>query len=338
MKVESNIKVKGMHCKSCAVLIQDGLSKLKGVEQTEVNLEDDNVKIKFDSEKISKEKIEEELSALGYPPKASSSSPKKTNSLKEGMIYGLVPHIGCIGFIAGSVLGVTVAIEFFKPLLMNPWFFHILILLAFAFASVSSMFYLRKNNLLSWKGVKKKKKYLSAMYGSTLGINLFLFFVIFPMTANFDTGSFGNTTGNLSLAGAEAGNLQAPGDDSLLTLQVDIPCPGHAPLISGEIKTISGVTGVRYRGPNLFDVAFVPEKTSKDEILSLEVFEVYPATVTFESKEISLAEDTGNTTENTVKETTSLASTNNEDLTASCDGSCGGTGSCGKPSCSCSAG
>ncbi len=337
MKAESSIKVKGMHCNSCATIIKESLSKLKGVEKTEVSLEDDNVKIKFDSEKISKEKIEGELSALGYLPKAFPSSPKKTNSLKQGIIYGLVPHIGCMGFIVGSILGVTIAIEFFKPLLMNPWFFHILILLALVFASVSSMFYLRKNGLLSWKGVKKKKKYLTAMYGSTIGINLFLFFVIFPMTANFDTGSFANTTGNLAL-GAE--NINLPGDDSLLTLQVDIPCPGHAPLISGEIKTITGITGVRYRGPALFDVAFDSEKTSKDEILLLEVFEVYPATVTFESKEISLAEDKETkTTENTVKETTSLALENNNDnLTASCDGSCGGTGTCGKPLCGCSAG
>jgi len=327
MKTEINIKVKGMHCKSCVALVEDGLSKLEGVKKTKVSLEDDSVKISFDSDKVSKEKIEGELIALGYPPKSSLSLPPKTNSLKEGIIYGLVPHIGCIGFIAASVLGVTVAIEFFKPLLMNPWFFHILILLALGFATLSSAFYLRKNGLFSLKGIKKKKKYLSAMYGSTVGINLILFFAVFPMAANFDIGSFADTAGDISLAGT--GNQNS--DNLFLTLQVDIPCPGHAPLISGELKTINGVTGVRYAGSNNFDVAFDSDKTSKEEILALDVFEVYPAKVIFESAGTSVRLE--------VKESVSLASANNTDNSAeSCDGSCEGTGSCDQSSCSCSSG
>ena len=345
MKTELKIKVTGMHCGSCAKLIEDALSKLEGVEETKVSLEDDIVQVSFDSDQISKEVIEEALKGLGYPPEGASKSSLRPNTIRKGIIYGLVPHIGCIGFIVASVLSVTVAVEFFKPLLMNPWFFHILILLSIGFATLSSAFYLKKNGLLSLKGIKKKKKYLTAMYGSTVGINLILFFVIFPMLANLDTGSFANTTGNaitgnvvLTDVNNDNVNLQVPEptNDSLLTLQVDIPCPGHAPLISGELKTIQGVTGVRYKSPNYFDVAYDSAQTSKTEILSLEVFDVYPATITFESE--SSGPEKISLQENEVRETTSLAQSNdNVNSAESCDGSCGGTGSCGLPTCGCSA-
>lgn len=54
-------------------------------------------------------------------------------------------------------------------------------------------------------------------------------------------------------------------------------------MISGELKTIEGVTEVTFRQPNYFDVAFDGEKTSKEKILSLEVFKTYKATVVSES-------------------------------------------------------
>ncbi len=65
----------------------------------------------------------------------------------------------------------------------------------------------------------------------------------------------------------------------MLTLEVSIPCPGHAPLIIGELKAIDGVGGVSFKFPNLFNVGYNPEATSKEEILSLEVFGTYKAKV-----------------------------------------------------------
>jgi hypothetical protein len=41
----------------------------------------------------------------------------------EGVAYGLLPHLGCIAFIIGTVFGVTVMVEFFKPFLTNQYFF-----------------------------------------------------------------------------------------------------------------------------------------------------------------------------------------------------------------------
>ena len=88
--------------------------------------------------------------------------------------------------------------------------------------------------------------------------------VIFPIAANMTIAS---------PTGAFAGDL------SEITLKVDIPCPGHAPLISEELKTISGVKLIKFRFPNYFDVSY-ESSTSQKEILSLDVFDTYPATIT----------------------------------------------------------
>ena len=92
-------------------------------------------------------------------------------------------------------------------------------------------------------------------------------------------------------------------------LSVDIPCPGHAPLITGELNTIDGVLGVEFSFPNDFAVTYDSLKTSESEILGLEVFRTYKATVTGEkiSKSSNLVRGCG--------------------TCSGCSGACGG--SCG---------
>lgn len=355
MKTTLSLNVKGMHCKSCAELIKLSLSKLHGVETVDASFPEERVTVSFNSDIISREEIKKELIRLDYLPSPplqensinTASVPEKENSLnavsapetsikkenfikeksslKEGIIYGLTPHIGCIGFIVASVLGVTVAVNLFKPLLMNPWFFHILMAISFVFATVSAMFYLKKNDILSMAGIARKKKYLATMYGSTAGINLLLFFVLFPMIANLDTGSFANSsspTGAFTLTNqgnTNTNTVAVTESTSILVLQVDIPCPGHAPLISGELKSVSGVTGVKFNSPNYFDVAFDGEKTSKEEILSLDVFKTYPAKVVSESISNSIK----------VVELTETDSATNSSKTGTCKMSSGGGCGCG---------
>lgn len=188
---------------------------------------------------------------------------KEGKGFWSGLIYGLVPHTGCIAFIIFTILGVTALTKFFKPLLLNPYFFYILLALSFVFATISATIYLRRYKLLSLNGAKRKWKYLSVLYGTTVGVNLLLFMVIFPMAANI---------ASATPTGASIADL------SEITLQVKIPCPGHAPLITEELKTIDGVNSIKFRFPNYFDVKYTSTKTSQKEILSLEVFNTYPAT------------------------------------------------------------
>ena len=203
------------------------------------------------------------------------SSQKK--GIFSGIFYGLIPHIGCIGFIVFSILGVTAATAFFRPFLLNSYFFHILIAISFVFATISAIVFLKKNTILSFQGIKRKWKYLLTLYGTTIGINLLLFMVIFPIAANLNSGAGLGTT-IIDTFGSNR-EFQLSESGALATLQVAIPCPGHASLIIGELKKNSGVENVKFRFPNLFDVDYNPQKTSQGEILSLEVFNTYQATI-----------------------------------------------------------
>ncbi len=196
---------------------------------------------------------------------------KESKGLLQGIAYGLIPHIGCIAFIIGSIFGVTILMQYFKPLLMNRYFFHVLILISLGFATLSSALYLKRNGSLSINNAKKRWKYLVTMFGSTIGINLILFMLIFPMLAN------------VSIGGTPTGTVVADIDNELstLTISVDIPCPGHSPLISNELKTIDGVTDIEFSFPNNFKITYDSAKTSTEEILKLDVFNTYAATIAY---------------------------------------------------------
>jgi len=185
----------------------------------------------------------------------------------RGVLYGLAPHTFCIAFILFSIIGATTATTILKPLLLNRYFFYILIAISFLFATVSAIIYLKRNESLSLKGMKNKWKYLSILYMTTILVNLLFFMVIFPVAANL----------NLSPASATSSsqNVQLKS----LALEVDIPCSGHAPLITGELKKISGVKEVKFRFPNLFDVKYDPLETQEDKIISLDVFKTYKAKI-----------------------------------------------------------
>jgi len=201
---------------------------------------------------------------------------KKERGFLAGILYGLAPHTFCILFIIFTVLGVTTVTTILKPLLLNPYFFYLLITLSLILTTVSAIIYLKKNQILSFQGVRRKWRYLSILYGMTISVNLILFMIIFPIVANLSAG--------ISLKSAISGAFS--GERTLIsnskpsiTLQVDIPCSGHAPLITEELKKINGVENVSFRFPNLFDINYNSKKTSKEQILSLNVFNTYKAEI-----------------------------------------------------------
>jgi copper chaperone CopZ len=138
------------------------------------------------------------------------------------------------------------------------------------FATLSSFFYLKKNKKLSWEGIRDKKGYLTIMYSSVVGINILLFFFIFPFLANL---------GNVRVVSALDDE-----NTSFLEISSKIPCPGHAPLISDEVKQVNGVSSVEYSFPNKFKIYYNPSLISKEEILELNIFEEFPAEVINEGK------------------------------------------------------
>lgn len=282
------MKVKGMSCKSCSNKIEKALSGMKGVEKAEVNLAEDKVSVSFNPQQVEEKTLKERILEIGYCPEG--CSPKKgvgkgetKNTLFKGIAFGLVPHIGCIGFIVATILGVTVAAEFFKPLLMNAWFFYGLIALSIVLATISSLFYLSKNELLSFSGIKKKKGYLAVMYGTTIGVSMLFLFVVFPMLA---TASAGVAEQSTLLAAATNGNtpgqtlvVNTTSTEQTITLSVQIPCGGHTPLITSELKKLPGILSIKTSNWNTFVVTFDTTKTTQQQILQASIFKSYSAKV-----------------------------------------------------------
>lgn len=60
------LRVKGMHCHSCVVNIQDNISKLQGVSSVEVSLEKEMASICYDPQKVTVTQLQEAIEAL--PP------------------------------------------------------------------------------------------------------------------------------------------------------------------------------------------------------------------------------------------------------------------------------
>jgi len=299
--LEVAVPVKGMSCKSCADKIASRVGLLEGVHGIKVDLTNDKVYVRFDPDTVTLDSIKSEIESLGY----SVNGAHVKKSLFQGLAYGLVPHIGCIAFIIASVAGATALMQYFKPLLMSPYFFHALIGISFAFATASSAIYLRKNGMLSMAGIRKKRLYLSTMYGSTIGVNLALFLVIFPLLANVSSAAPITTAGTLSS----------------MKISVAIPCSGHASLITSELKTLNGVEGVQFTLPNVFEVQYDQTKVTKEAMLALDVFKTYKATL--------LSENTFATASVAAIPSGSCCG-GNASCGGSCSGSCGGSCGCGQ--------
>ena len=60
------INVQGMSCMHCVTSIKKGLGELKGVEAVDVNLQEGQVIVKFDSNNINFERIKKTIEDIGY--------------------------------------------------------------------------------------------------------------------------------------------------------------------------------------------------------------------------------------------------------------------------------
>ena len=128
-------------------------------------------------------------------------------------------------------------------------------------ATLSAFLYLKKNDCLCKQGIKSKWKYLAILYGITIFTNLFMFYGVFPTLANFNSSEI------------NVGQLAS------LSLAVQIPCSGHAPLIIDELKKDNGIKNVNFKIPNLFNIEYDPNKTSLEKITAIEIFKTYKATI-----------------------------------------------------------
>lgn len=191
---------------------------------------------------------------------------EKVNSRKgifSGILFGIIPHSFCIAFILFSSIGAVVFTTFLKKFLLIPYFFHLLILISLFLATVSTIIYLKKNDCLCIEGIKNKWKYISVLYSTTIIINLLMFFVIIPTLVNASTKK----------------TIFQEKILSDLSLNIQIPCSGHAPLIINELEEKGATSSVYFENPNIFKIKYDPEKTSPEKIVALEIFKTYPAEI-----------------------------------------------------------
>lgn len=89
------ITVEGMVCHSCVNNIESNISKLDGVREVKVSLEDKNARIAYDPKLINPDKLASEIDSLGFEAKVASAG----SVLRE---YSKSPEVGvlkvcCIG-------------------------------------------------------------------------------------------------------------------------------------------------------------------------------------------------------------------------------------------------
>ncbi len=192
--------------------------------------------------------------------------PAKDNPRKRillGIIYGILPHTFCIAFVLFSVIGAVAATAFLKKMLVVPYFFYLLALISLLLATISSIIYLKRSGCLCASGIKGKGKYIATLYSTTILVNLLMFFFVLPALANTSSNS-----------GINQGQHPAS-----LAITVQIPCPGHAPLIINELKKDSGVGSVKFKMPDIFEIKYDPKKTSPEKMTSSEIFKIYKPSV-----------------------------------------------------------
>jgi hypothetical protein len=192
----------------------------------------------------------------------------------QGLLYGLIPHTLCIAFIVLSIAGATAATSVLARLFYLPHFIEIIIGLAFLFATLSAAIYLARNGLLSRAGIRFKRSYLLTMYATTIAINLLFFWVVFPTLARVSLPTASAQAVPVAPVAVPAGQQLAS-----VTLEVAIPCSGHAFLVISELDKVDGVMGTVFADPNLFQVDYDASQVTLDTILAQPVFQSFAATV-----------------------------------------------------------
>src|SRR3989344_8103007 len=66
MNQTQTYRVRGMHCASCASIIEKSLRKIEGVDSIEVNSGTEKAKISFDESKTNIQKLSKIIEPLGY--------------------------------------------------------------------------------------------------------------------------------------------------------------------------------------------------------------------------------------------------------------------------------
>ncbi len=96
------VTVSGIHCSACVWLIETATSKISGVQEARINFGTGRLKLVFDPQKVSLEKIFHSIRELGYKP--SLYSPLKSESKVEKPFKDLAFRMTVAGFCWGNIM------------------------------------------------------------------------------------------------------------------------------------------------------------------------------------------------------------------------------------------
>ena len=187
----------------------------------------------------------------------------KQKGFWQGILFGIIPHSFCILFIIFSALGAAFATEYIKKFLLVPHFFTILVLLSVFFAVIVAGIYLYRTKALNLNGLICNRNYLMILFASTIILNLVFVYGIFPAIANMD-----NSKKDVAYQDSEL---------SVILIEADIPCPGHAPLIISEVKKLQGISNTEFIFPDKFKISYNKNIINENEIINLEIFSSFKA-------------------------------------------------------------
>jgi len=125
------------------------------------------------------------------------------------------------------------------------------------------------------KGHNKAQDMHMRILGATLILTVISVFILFLMP-QLIRGESSNVAQRLQ-AGSDGSSQDYGGEYSIIKLKVDIPCPGHGPLIVNELKKLDGVIDVAFGYTLVFGVTYDSSRISKQQILAAPIFRTYKA-------------------------------------------------------------
>lgn len=90
--------IKGMHCASCSSIITSSLSEIDGIKSVDVNFATEKAQIEYEPDKISVERINEEIGKLGYTlvSQQDESGKEPAREMRHGESMDHAEHTGIV--------------------------------------------------------------------------------------------------------------------------------------------------------------------------------------------------------------------------------------------------
>jgi len=173
MNKPQSYKIAGMHCASCAGIIQKTFQKIDGVASAEVSYATETAKLSFDEAKTSAEKLSAAILPLGYSLVLSETT-KPKGEIEPNPLPVLLPIVATSLFVMGWDALIAFGVLPMMPVIWSEFFHHLLPLIA-----TYALFVTGKPFLLGvWRFVRYGKANMDTLIGiGTLAAYLYSFVV-----------------------------------------------------------------------------------------------------------------------------------------------------------------